>query len=61
MIEDKPIRVKESAEWCRASVDQCWHMKKDQISPEEIQDAKQAFDRARITYDKIIEEVEDAY
>lgn len=54
LIDDKPIRVKKSAEWCRASVDQCWNMKKDQISPEEFQDAEQAFDRARKVYDKII-------
>ena len=39
MIDDKPIRVKESAEWCRKSVDQCWKLKKDQISSEEIDEA----------------------
>jgi len=55
LMDGKPIRVKESAEWCRASVDQCWKLKKDQISPEEIQEAKLAFDRARKVYDKTIE------
>jgi len=54
LIDDKPIRVKESAEWCRASVDQCWKLKKDQINPEEIQEAELAFDRARKVYDGIL-------
>lgn len=55
LVDNKPIRVKESAEWCRASVDQCWKLKKGQVSQEEIQEATQAFDRARKVYDKLIE------
>ena len=61
MIDDKPIRVKESAEWCRKSVDQCWKLKKDQISSEEIDEAKLAFDRARKVYDGIIATAKDKY
>jgi hypothetical protein len=55
VIKDgKPIRVRESAEWCRKSVDQCWKMKQSSIRKEDLAAAKAAYDRARSVYEVII-------
>jgi hypothetical protein len=51
-VDNKPIRIKKSIEWCRASVDQCWEQKKGRIRPEEIDAAAEAYDFARKTYEK---------
>jgi hypothetical protein len=58
-VENKPIRVKESAEWCRASVDQCWDQKNGRFKPEEMDAAKEGYDFARQVYDRIIGESSD--
>ena len=51
LVEDKPIRAsKRSAEWCIASVDRCWEMKKSAIREEELATARRAYDAARETY-----------
>ncbi len=55
-VDGKPIRNKKSAEWCRASVDQCWDMKNGQFRKEELEEARMAYDYAREIYDKIISE-----
>ncbi len=55
-IDGKPIRVKESAQWCRHAVDQCWKMKESRIRDDEKQAAQAAYDHAREVYDRIIEE-----
>ena len=39
-VDNKPIAVKKSLEWCLASVDQCWKEKSKQIREEEKEDAK---------------------
>jgi hypothetical protein len=44
---------RESAEWCLASVDQCWSQKAPQISASELPAAKDAYDHARRTYKKL--------
>ena len=57
LVDDAPIRASvESAEWCRRSVDQCWDMKLPKIREEERAAARAAYDHARETYDRIIEE-----
>lgn len=56
LVDNKPIRIKQSAEWCRKAVDQCWKKKHGNIRASERKDAAQAYDRARKVYDKIIEE-----
>jgi len=56
-VGGKPVRSsRRSAEWCRRAVDQCWKMKHSRIRPEERDDAKAAYQRARLIYDRIIRE-----
>ncbi|HXE10941.1 MAG TPA: CehA/McbA family metallohydrolase [Bryobacteraceae bacterium] len=51
VVGGKPMRpVRQSVEWCLASVDQCWSQKAPQISGKEIAAAKKAYDHARETY-----------
>ncbi|HZH63262.1 MAG TPA: CehA/McbA family metallohydrolase, partial [Flavisolibacter sp.] len=35
LVDNSPIRVQKSAEWCRQVVDQCWKMKQNSIRAEE--------------------------
>ena len=59
IVDNMPIRAsKASAEWCRQAVDVCWSSKKGRISPDEIGDAKVAWDHARRTYDQILKQTE---
>ena len=55
-LDGKPIIEKRSAEWCRASVDQCWEMKKGRFAKDEIKDAEKAYEYARAVYDELISE-----
>ncbi len=56
-VNNQPIRAsRESAEWCLASVNQCWTQKEPKISKAELPDAVQAYDHAREVYKKLIEE-----
>ena len=56
-VNNQPIRAsRESAEWCLASVNQCWTQKETKISKAELPDAVQAYDHAREVYKKLIEE-----
>jgi hypothetical protein len=57
-VNDKPIRVLESLQWSRQSVDQCWKMKQANIRPEEKAAAEAAYNDARNIYDKMIKESE---
>jgi hypothetical protein len=57
-VDNKPIRVKASAEWCRASIEQCWEQKNSRFRPEELKAAKKGYDFAREAYDQIIMESE---
>ena len=54
-VAGKPIREKQSAEWCRQAVDQCWEMKNAQFRDTEIEAARAAYDHARSVYDTIIQ------
>ncbi len=59
-VDDKPIRAsRRSAEWCLASVDQCWKNKERFIAKEEMEDALTAYEHARQTYRKLVEECRD--
>lgn len=53
-IDGKPIAEKASAEWCRATVDQCWKQKQANIRETERAAAQKAYDHARAVYDAII-------
>ncbi len=52
-VDNQPIRDRKSAEWARASVDQCWSMKKDNIREEDRPAARAAYDRARAMYERM--------
>ncbi|MHA4843950.1 CehA/McbA family metallohydrolase [Flavitalea antarctica] len=54
IVDNKPIGLKKSAEWCRQAVDQCWKTKEPNIRKSEKQAAEQAYKAARIIYDRII-------
>jgi hypothetical protein len=57
IVGDKPIRAsKRSAEWCLKGVDQCWGQKQRFYSQREMADARAAYDHARQTYRRILNE-----
>lgn len=56
IVDGKPIRDLQSAEWMRRSLDQCWQTKRASIREEERGEASKAFDRAGRIYDSIIAE-----
>jgi hypothetical protein len=59
-VDGKPIRAsKRSAQWCRDAVDTCWNQKVRQTRESEKVAAKAAYDFARQTYVKILEEAHD--
>jgi hypothetical protein len=58
LVNEKPIAIKKSAEWCRDAVDQCWRKKHNNIRSSERKEAKLAYDRARKTYERIISEAD---
>ncbi len=55
-VDDKKIHEPKSAEWCMKAVDQCWKMKEPNIRAEEKVAAKEAYDKARKVYEKLISE-----
>ena len=60
LVQDKPIRAsKASAQWCLAGVEQCWMMKRDTYRPDELTEAKQAYDFARLRYRTIASECDE--
>jgi hypothetical protein len=57
LVDGKPIRASHrSAEWCLKGVDQCWSQKKRFIKSDEMQDAERAYEHARQTYKRLVEE-----
>ncbi len=54
IVDGKPIHERQSAEWCRKSVDQCWKMKQLNIRQADRAAAETAYDNARKIYDQII-------
>lgn len=59
IVDEKPIHVLQSAQWCRQAVDQCWKMKQANIREAERAAAESAYDEARKVYDRIIEEAKN--
>ncbi|GIW99266.1 MAG: hypothetical protein KatS3mg111_2599 [Pirellulaceae bacterium] len=47
-----------SARWCRDAVDVCWQQKRTRIRPEELEEAKAAYDQARRRYQEILDTLE---
>ena len=57
LVDGRPIRAsRESAQWCLASVNQCWTQKAPKISKTELPEAKAAYDHAREVYTRLIAE-----
>jgi hypothetical protein len=57
MVGKQPIRASaESADWCLRAVDVCWDKKSQAMRATELEDGKKAYDVARETYKKILEE-----
>ena len=57
LVGGKPVRAsKQSAEWCRKAVDQCWSQKERTYVAAEKADALAAYDHAREVYDRIVAE-----
>jgi len=53
-VDGKPILDKNSIEWCRAAVDQCWEQKHGRFKPEEVEAARKGYDHARNFYDQLL-------
>ncbi len=53
-LDNQPVRQKQSAEWCRAAVDQCWKMKVPNFRDEELEAAQKGYEFARQFYDQLI-------
>ena len=59
LVGGKPVRAsRRSAEWCLAAVSQCWTQKAPRISVAELGAARQAYDRAREVYKRLLSESE---
>ena len=59
LVGGKPIQPsRRSAEWCLAAVNQCWTQKAPRIAVGELGAARQAYDRAREAYQKLLAESE---
>jgi len=56
-LDDKPVRVATSIEWCLASLEQCWKEKARTYAPAEIEEAKAAYDHARGVYQGMLDEI----
>ena len=57
IVDDRPIRAsRKSAEWCLASVDACWKSKASSIRETDREAAAAAYEVARQTYRRILEE-----
>ena len=57
LVDEKPIRAsRESARWCVEVIDLLWKNRERNIRPDERDEARAAFDRARIRYQQIASE-----
>lgn len=54
IVDGRPIAEKRSVEWCIQALDQCWKTKQANIRSAERSAAKEAYDRARRTYEAIL-------
>jgi hypothetical protein len=59
IINNQPIQVRKSAEWCLQAVRQCWKMKQSNIRPTERPAAEAMYDKAAKLYEKIMKEANE--
>lgn len=55
-VADKPIRVKESIDWCLAAVERCFNQKIGRIRLTEQGEMKRAYDEAKGVYQQLLRE-----
>jgi hypothetical protein len=56
-LQNSPVRAsRRSAAWCRKAVDVCWEQKQQRIRAQELSAAAAAYQHARATYDRILQE-----
>jgi hypothetical protein len=61
VVGGKPIRASaRSAQWCLDGVEKCWAQKERFIKPDEMADARDAYEHARATYRRLLSECEAA-
>ena len=58
LVDSKPIRSRESVEWCLKGVEKCWEMKVDRIRENEREAARAAYDHAQQVYTRMLEDME---
>ena len=58
LVDGKPIRTRESVEWCLQGVEKCWEMKVDRIREDEREAARAAYDHAQQVYTRMLEDME---
>jgi len=57
LVNGRPVRASErSAQWCLDGVEKCWSQKERFIKADEKEEAKQAYDHARETYQRLLAE-----
>lgn len=59
LVDGKPVRVKESAEWCMTALEQCWTEKQKTYATAEQSQARSDYEHARQTYRRILNEAKD--
>lgn len=57
VVDGQPVRAsRRSAEWCLRGVDQCWKQKERIYAEGEREEARRAYEHARVTYRRILAE-----
>jgi hypothetical protein len=57
MVGDQPVRPsRRSAQWCLDGVDRCWSQKEKFIAANELEEARAAYEHARVSYRRILAE-----
>ena len=54
-FKNLPVAIKESAEWCRNAVEQCWKQKQAAIREQERPAAAAAYELAKRIYEGMME------
>jgi hypothetical protein len=56
-VNNQPVRVKDSIEWCSKAVDRCFQQKIGRIRLTERGEMKQAYDFAKAEYERLLREM----
>jgi len=58
-MDDKPVQIRSSAQWCLAALEQCWLEKQKTYAPDEQAQARKDYEHARKTYQRILNETKE--